>query len=489
MSIRKQSQTFSDTPRDYKNYIDGAFVAAGSELIDVTNPATGALLGRIPETSADDVDAAVKAARAAQGAWEELPAVERANYLRKISAKLREHRVELADIIVKEQGKVRGLAQVEVDFTADYMDYMAEWARRIEGEVLTSDRPNETMLLLRKPVGVVAGILPWNFPFFLIARKMAPALVTGNTIVIKPSEETPLNAYVFAELVAETDLPKGVFNLVGGRGRVAGEALASHPGVDLITFTGSVATGSHIMQTAGKNLTKVNLELGGKAPAIVLKDADLDRAAKAIYDSRVINTGQVCNCAERVYVERPVHDAFVAKLQTLFENTRYGDPSVEDDLHMGPLVNQAGLDKVAQAVDTARTQGATIVLGGKVADRASGFHYEPTLITGATADMDIMRKETFGPVLPVQIVDSLDEAIALSNDSDYGLTSSIYTRDLSSAMQASRELKFGETYINRENFEAMQGFHAGRRKSGIGGADGKHGLYEFTVTHVVYIQS
>ncbi|WP_455296918.1 aldehyde dehydrogenase [Brucella pituitosa] len=489
MSIRKQSQTFSDTPRDYQNYINGAFVATGSELIDVTNPATGALLGRIPETSADDVDAAVKAARAAQGPWEKLPAIERANYLRKISAKLREHRVELADIIVKEQGKVRGLAQVEVDFTADYMDYMAEWARRIEGEVLTSDRPNETMLLLRKPIGVVAGILPWNFPFFLIARKMAPALVTGNTIVIKPSEETPLNAYVFAELLAETDLPKGVFNLVGGRGRVAGEALASHPGVDLITFTGSVATGSHIMQLAGKNLTKVNLELGGKAPAIVLKDADLDLAAKAIYDSRVINTGQVCNCAERVYVERPVHDAFVAKLQTLFENTRYGDPSVEDDLHMGPLVNQAGLDKVAQAVDTARAQGATVVLGGKVADRASGFHYEPTLITGATADMDIMRKETFGPVLPVQIVDSLDEAIALSNDSDYGLTSSIYTRDLSAAMQASRELKFGETYINRENFEAMQGFHAGRRKSGIGGADGKHGLYEFTVTHVVYIQS
>lgn len=489
MSIRKQSQTFSDTPRDYQNYIDGAFVATGSELIDVTNPATGALLGRIPETSADDVDAAVKAARAAQGPWEKLPAIERANYLRKISAKLREHRVELADIIVKEQGKVRGLAQVEVDFTADYMDYMAEWARRIEGEVLTSDRPNETMLLLRKPVGVVAGILPWNFPFFLIARKMAPALVTGNTIVIKPSEETPLNAYVFAELLVETDLPKGVFNLVGGRGRVAGEALASHPGVDLITFTGSVATGSHIMQTAGKNLTKVNLELGGKAPAIVLKDADLDLAAKAIYDSRVINTGQVCNCAERVYVERPVHDAFVAKLKTLFENTRYGDPSVEDDLHMGPLVNQAGLDKVAQAVDTARAQGATVVLGGKVADRVSGFHYEPTLITGAKADMDIMRKETFGPVLPVQIVDSLDEAIALSNDSDYGLTSSIYTRDLSAAMQASRELKFGETYINRENFEAMQGFHAGRRKSGIGGADGKHGLYEFTVTHVVYIQS
>ncbi|WGF88076.1 aldehyde dehydrogenase [Marinivivus vitaminiproducens] len=482
------AETFSGQPRDYRNHIDGRFIENGTEMIDVLNPATGALVGRIPESSAADVDAAVVAARRAQGDWEQRPAIERANHLRAISAKLREHRLELADIIVREQGKVRGLAQVEVDFTADYIDYMAEWARRIEGEVLTSDRPGETMLLLRKPLGVVAGILPWNFPFFLIARKMAPALVTGNTIVIKPSEETPLNAYAFAELLAETDLPKGVFNLVGGRGAVAGEALISHPGIDLITFTGSVATGSHIMQVAGRNLTKVNLELGGKAPAIVLKDADLDLAAEAIHASRVINTGQVCNCAERVYVEREVHDALVAKLKVLFEGTLYGDPSSEEGLHMGPLVNKAGLDKVARAVDLAREQGATVIMGGKVADRPSGFHYEPTLITGATAEMDIMQREIFGPVLPIQEVGGLDEAIALANDSEYGLTSSVYTRDLNAAMKAARELKFGETYINRENFEAMQGFHAGRRKSGIGGADGKHGLYEFTTTHVVYIK-
>ncbi|MGE4372781.1 MAG: aldehyde dehydrogenase [Xanthobacter sp.] len=472
----------------YRNYIDGAFVDHDGALIDVLNPATGQVIGRIPETDPAEVDRAVTAARTAQADWEKRPAIERAGFLRQIAAKLRENRTDLADCIVQEQGKVRGLAQVEVDFTADYMDYMAEWARRIEGEVLTSDRPNETMLLLRKPVGVVAGILPWNFPFFLIARKLAPALVTGNTIVIKPSEETPLNAYLFAELASQTDLPKGVFNLIGGRGAVSGEALAAHPGIDMVTFTGSVATGSHIMQLAAKNLTRVNLELGGKAPAIVLKDADLDLAAKAIYDSRIINTGQVCNCAERVYVAREVHDALVEKLKSLFEATRYGDPSLEEDLHMGPLVNRIGLEKVAKAVEKAREQGATVITGGKIADRSVGFHYEPTLITGATQKMDIMQRETFGPVLPVQAVTSLDEAIALANDSDYGLTSSIYTRDLNAALKASRELKFGETYINRENFEAMQGFHAGRRKSGIGGADGKHGLYEFTETHVIYIQ-
>ncbi|CAH1693399.1 aldehyde dehydrogenase A [Hyphomicrobiales bacterium] len=481
------SNAFLGLDRTYRTYIDGAFSDSHAGLIDVINPSTGAVIGRVPESDTAEVDRAVAAARRAQSSWEKLPAIERAGYLRQISAKVRENRVALADILVQEQGKIRGLAQVEVDFTADYIDYMAEWARRIEGEVLTSDRPNETMLLLRKPVGVVAGILPWNFPFFLIARKLSPALVTGNTIVIKPSEETPINAHIFAELVDQTDLPKGVFNLVGGRGASTGQALAAHPGIDLITFTGSVGTGSHIMQLAGRNLTRVNLELGGKAPAIVLKDADLDLAAQAIFASRVINTGQVCNCAERVYVERDVHDALVAKLKTLFEGTRYGNPASEDDLHMGPLINQAGLDKVAAAVDLARQQGAQVVTGGRKADLGQGYHYEPTLLVGATADMDIMRRETFGPVLPIQIVDSLDEAIALSNDSDYGLTSSIYTRDLQAALKASRELKFGETYINRENFEAMQGFHAGRRKSGIGGADGKHGLYEFTETQVVYI--
>jgi lactaldehyde dehydrogenase/glycolaldehyde dehydrogenase len=474
--------------KDGRNYINGAFAASDGAFVTVLNPATGAELGRVPDSSAAAVDAAVKAARKAQPAWEALPPIERARHLRAISAKLRQHRKDLAEIIVQEQGKIGGLAEVEVDFTADYIDYMAEWARRLEGEVLTSDRKNETILLMRQAIGVVAGILPWNFPFFLIARKLAPALVTGNTIVIKPSEETPLNALAFAEIAAEAGLPAGVFNFVFGRGATTGHALASHPGIDLVTFTGSVSTGAAIMQAAAKNLTRVNLELGGKAPAIVLADADLDLAAKAIHASRVINTGQVCNCAERVYVERGVHDQLVARLKALFEATRYGDPSAEKNLDMGPLINKAALEKVTAAVEKAKSDGAKVVTGGKVASRPSGYHYEPTIITGARADMDIMRKETFGPVLPIQQVDSLDEAIALANDSEYGLTSSIYTSNLNAALKASRELRFGETYVNRENFEAMQGFHAGRRKSGIGGADGKHGLYEFTETHVVYIQ-
>lgn len=471
----------------YQHYIDNRFVA-GEPLIEVRNPANGELLARIPEASAAQVDSAISAARAAQKAWAAKPAIERAGYLRKIAEKVRANAPRLAKIITAEQGKVPALAEVEVNFTADYLDYMAEWARRLEGEVLTSDRAGEHIFLLRKPVGVVAGILPWNFPFFLIARKMAPALLTGNTIVIKPSEETPINCFEFARLVAETDLPTGVFNVVGGTGASAGSALTSHAGVDLISFTGSVATGSRIMAAAAPNITKLNLELGGKAPAIVLADADLELAVNAIKASRVINTGQVCNCAERVYVQRQVADQFIEKIAAAMAATRFGDPNVQADLDMGPLVNQIGLEKVAQMVRTATGQGAQVITGGAVADLGKGFHYQPTVLAGCKGDMEIMRKEIFGPVLPIQVVDDLDEAIALANDSDYGLTSSIYTRHLSAALKASRELDFGETYINRENFEAMQGFHAGTRKSGIGGADGKHGLYEYTHTHVVYAQ-
>ena len=471
----------------YENYIDGAFVAA-EQLAEVHNPATQETLASVPESDAQTVNDAVAAARRAQPAWAALPAIERAGYLRRIAAALREEVEHFADIIVREQGKIRGLARVEAAFTADYLDFMAEWARRIEGEIIPSDRPGETILLNYKPLGVVGGILPWNFPFFLIARKMAPALLTGNTIVIKPADETPINAFEFARLVDSVGLPPGVFNLVGGSGRVAGEALVSNPDVDLITFTGSVPTGKRIMEVAAKNLTRVNLELGGKAPAIVLEDADLDLAVESIWQSRVINTGQVCNCAEKVFVQRSVHDEFVAKLAAKFETTRYGDPSAIEDLDMGPLINETSLERVDAVVVRAQEQGATVVTGGAKADLGQGYHYQPTVLTGARNDMEIMRNETFGPVLPVQAVEDLDEAIALANDSDYGLTSSIFTKSLDLALKAIDELEYGETYVNRENFEAMQGFHAGRKHSGIGGADGKHGLMEFVETHVSYIQ-
>jgi lactaldehyde dehydrogenase/glycolaldehyde dehydrogenase len=442
----------------------------------------------VPNGDEHDVARAIQAAEVAQPLWEKQPAVQRAKWLKLLAAKIRENVEPIANVITEEQGKTLGLARVEVEFTADYLEYMAEWGRRIEGEILESDRPGETMFLFRRPIGVIGGILPWNFPFFLIARKAGPALITGNTIVIKPSEVTPHNAVKFCELLSEIDFPPGLINVVHGRGATAGKALASSSQIGMISFTGSVGTGSAIMSAAAKNITKLNLELGGKAPAIVLGDADIDLSVRAIKASRVINSGQVCNCAERVYVQRSVADEFVAKLGAAMRSTHYGDPLKDESVEYGPLINEAGFQKVNNLVEGALKAGATLLTGGKRGQGEGGFYYEPTVLTGCTQSMDIVQKEIFGPVIPVVQVEDLDEAIAYANDSEYGLTSSIYTRDLNVALRACQEIRFGETYINRENFEAMQGFHAGWRKSGIGGADGKHGLYEFLQTHVVYMQ-
>ncbi len=474
--------------RRYHLFINGKFVdSVSGETFNVINPATEEVISEVPEATVEDTRKAVDAAYESQKKWARLPAIERAKYLRRIADGIRKNADMLATTIVEEQGKIRSLARVEVDFTADYIDYMAEWARRIEGEIIQSDRPNENILLYKMPIGVIAGILPWNFPFFLIARKMAPALITGNTIVVKPSSDTPNNAFEFAKIVAESGLPEGIFNLVSGKGSVVGNELASNPKVGMVSFTGSVETGSRIMEAASKNITKVSLELGGKAPAIVMDDADIDLAVKAIKDSRVINTGQVCNCAERVYVHDRIADEFIEKMIDAMKETRYGDP-MKEDVDMGPLINSKALESVDGMVKRAIGEGAKMVIGGSAEERKKGFFYKPTVLVDCRQEMEIVHKEIFGPVLPILRFKDLDEAIEYANDCEYGLTSSIYTQNLDVVMRAANEIKFGETYVNRENFEAMQGFHAGWRKSGIGGDDGKHGLEEFVKTHVVYIQ-
>jgi len=469
-------------------YINGEFVENRADRwIEVINPATEAVLSRIPEGSAEDAQRAIDAAEAAQPAWEALPAIERGNWLQKIAQGVRQRAAELTATIVAEGGKTQELAETEVFFTADYLDYMAGWARRYEGEIVQSDRPQENILVFKKAIGVTTGILPWNFPFFLIARKAAPALLTGNTIVVKPSELTPNNAIIFAQIVDEIGLPAGVFNLVTGYGPVVGHELAANPKVGLVSLTGSVGAGIATMQAAAKNITRVSLELGGKAPAIIMNDADLDLAVKAFVASRMINTGQVCNCAERLYVQDGVYDEGVERLSAAFKQVTWGDPASQKGLDMGPLITAASLQRVEQKVADAVAAGAKVVTGGKRSGN-TGFFFEPTLLTHVGQKMNIMQEETFGPVLPVMKFSTLDEAIALANDSEYGLTSSIFTQNLNTAMLALKQVKFGETYINREHFEAMQGFHAGWRKSGIGGADGRHGLEEYLQTHVAYLQ-
>jgi lactaldehyde dehydrogenase/glycolaldehyde dehydrogenase len=473
----------------HENFIDGTFVrSTGDRAISVINPSNGKLISEIPDSAGSVVDEAVHAAKKAQVNWGKLPANTRAGYLRSLSAAIRKSSEQIAHVIAEEQGKLLSLARIEAVFAADYMDYMAEWARRIEGEIIPSDRANETIMLFREPIGVIGGILPWNFPFFLIARKVAPALVTGNTIVIKPSEETPNNAALFADILAKSDLPPGVVNIVYGSGANAGAALTRNPDIGMITFTGSVRAGQAIMAAAAPNVTKLNLELGGKAPAIVMADADMEVALNAVVASRVTNNGQVCNCAERLYVQDKVADEFTEKLTQRMSKITFGDPLGNAEVDMGPLINRAAMERVGAMVQRAVANGAQIATGGKPSEIGGGSFFEPTVLLNVEQKSEIMQHEVFGPVLPVNVFHDFDEAVAKANDSEFGLTSSIYTKDLGLAMRACREIKFGETYINRENFEAMQGYHAGVRKSGIGGTDGKHGVLEFTQTHIVYIQ-
>ncbi|MDR0892845.1 MAG: aldehyde dehydrogenase [Mediterranea sp.] len=475
--------------KDLKMYIDGRFEEnASGKWINVLNPSTEEVISRMPDGTVADADRAIEAAAKAQPAWEALTSSVRGEYLKKIAQGIRRREQELTDIIVREGGKTQALANVEVNFTADYIDYMAGWALRYEGEILPSARPKETIFVFKKPIGVTTGILPWNFPFFLIARKAAPALLTGNTIVVKPSQITPENAYVFAQIAHEAGLPAGVFNVVNGRGSVIGHELAANPKVGMVSLTGSVGAGVQTMEAASKNVTKVSLELGGKAPGIVMPDADLDLAVKSIIGSRVINTGQVCNCCERVYVHASVKEAFMQKLIAGMKAVKVGNPSEVKDLDMGPLVEANALKSIEEKVAKALAQGAKLECGGHRIG-TKGYFFEPTVLSGCTQQMDIIQEETFGPVLPVVEFTNVEDAIAWANDCEYGLTSSVYTQNLDIAFKLMRALKFGETYINRENFEAMQGFHAGWRKSGIGGADGKHGLEEYLQTHVVYLET
>lgn len=476
--------------KDLKMYIGGKFVAEShsKQWIDVLNPSTEEVISRQPAGDEYDTDQALKAARAAQSAWAATPAVERAKYLNRIADGIRRRNDEFVDIIMREQGKTLSWAQTEVAVTAEYFDYMATFARHIEGEVIPSDRRGETIILTKRPIGVVGGILPWNFPFFLIARKAGAAMIAGCTIVIKPSQLTPENCTTFAEVADEAGVPAGVINIVTGRGSVVGDHIASSPLIDIVSVTGSVGAGQSIMAAASKNITKVSLELGGKAPAIVFPDADLEKAAQWILDSRIGNNGQICNNAERVYVHKDIKKEFTDILLKKFQAVKVGDPCADHTVDMGPLVEKRALESVEAKVAKAIQQGAKVLCGGQRVG-TKGYFYPATLLDCCTQQMDIVHEETFGPVLPIVEFTDTDQVIAWANDVEYGLASSVFTSNIDTAAKVCRNLQFGETYVNREHFEAMQGFHAGIKKSGIGGADGKHGIDEYLVTHVTYLDT
>jgi lactaldehyde dehydrogenase/glycolaldehyde dehydrogenase len=392
---------------------------------------------------------------------------------------------------VQEQGKPLVEARGEVGGAAEFFDYYAEFARRIQGEILPSDHAGEQIWIQRVPVGVVVGIIPWNYPAALVSRKVAPSMIAGNTIVLKPHELTPLSALYMAKLFEEAGVPAGVVNVVPGAGNTVGAALCQAEGVDLITMTGSVATGKKILGMAADNITPVSLELGGKAPFIVLADADLDMAVKSAITSRFMNCGQVCICNERTLVERSIYQDFVDRYTEMAANLRIGDP-LDTSTDLGPKVSRAELNKVDHYVQQARQQGANLVLGGSTPDSpptSGGYWYAPTVLTDVTQDMDIMQQEVFGPVTPIMPFDSFDEAVSISNASRYGLSAYLFTNDLTRVMRTVQDVRFGEIYVNRIGPESLQGFHVGYGASGIGGDDGAHGLELYLRKKTVYVNT
>ncbi|WLR52959.1 aldehyde dehydrogenase [Bacillus tianshenii] len=475
--------------KSYQHYINGEFINGESnETIDVLNPATEEVISSVPSGTQADAKHAIDVAYKAQKEWKKVPAIERSSYLTKIADVLENKKQMFIELLTEENGKTWDASTAEIELAIDYYRYMAGWARRYEGEILQSDRANENILIFKQPIGVVSGIVPWNFPMFILARKLAPAIVTGCTVVIKPSQYTSNTACEFAKIIHEIDLPKGVFNLVTGKGSTLGSELSGNEKVGMVSMTGSYPAGSKVMEAAARSITKVNLELGGKAPALVTKHANIDLAVEKILQSRLTNNGQACTNAERVYVHTSVADEFIEKITDKMKQATVGNPLENKACDIGPLANKDQLESVEKMVKTAVDNGAKVLTGGKRAPQEKGYYFEPTVLVDVKQEMDIIQQEIFGPVLPIVTYDDFDDAIIYANDTEYGLSSSIYSENIHEIMRAANELTYGETFVNRENFEAVQGFHAGRAQSGIGGADGKHGLNEYLETHAVYME-
>lgn len=474
----------------YRLFINGQWVDSTSdERIEVENPANEEVLATVAAGTAEDAGGAVQAAQAAQPAWAALPAVERGNRLLRLTEKLAAQQDRFAKLLTQEQGKTLGLAQGEVGATIDYINFPAQCARRIEGEIYPSDNPDEHIWIHRVPYGVTVALVAWNFPLALAGRKLGPSLAAGNTMVVMAPPQTPVTVMEFADLVRESDIPAGVLNFVTGWGPEIGQALATHPVTKLVTMTGSVATGRKLFAMGAEDIKAVRLELGGKAPFIVMEDADVDKAVEAAMVSRYLNCGQICTCSERLYLHESIHDAFVDKFVAASQKLKIGDPLVADT-DLGPKVTRAELEKVEQMVQQAIKDGCKLVLGGKRPvgpAYAKGHWYEPTVLTGATNEMAIMQQEIFGPVSPIAKISSFDEAMAWANDSDMGLAAYLFTRDMRRIHRAVQELDSGEIYVNRGIGEQRQGFHNGFKLSGTGGEDGKHGFENYLQKKTFYV--
>ncbi|AGM06152.1 aldehyde dehydrogenase family protein [Amycolatopsis keratiniphila] len=469
-------------------FIDGQWTAAGGGSLPTYDPATGQVIEEVGTASAADVDAAVGAARKALNdpAWAGLLPVQRAALLFKLASLVDEHHEELAALETRDQGQPIGISrQVSVTGAAEHLRYFAGWVTKIQGTTNPVSFPDTLHYTRREPVGVNALITPWNFPLMILVWKLAPALATGNTVVIKPSEVTPLTSIRLVELVREAGFPPGVVNLVTGDGAV-GALLSRHDDVDHLSYTGSTAVGKLITAaSAESNLKRLTLELGGKAPSIISGDADIDAAVAGNLAGATLNSGQVCAAYTRFFVDRKREQEFVAKLAAGLEGLKLG-PGLDESTQLGPLVSAKHREHVDFLVSTGSEQGAELVTGGKPVDR-DGYFYTPTLFAGVADDMTIMREEIFGPVLAVTAYDDPDELLARANDTEYGLAATVWTRDLGVAQRLANGIRAGAVFVNMPPIPDMAAPWGGYKASGWGREMGPWAIDAYTEIKSVWL--
>ena len=472
---------------DYKNYINGKWVEAKSgKTFPVENPFNQEIISHVPDSDNHDVNEAVSAANTAYSDWHKMSASERRDLMKELANKSRENANELAKTISMEMGKPFPEALDEIDTVADFLDYYGELARDEVGRIVAPVDRNTMSLVRYESIGVIGCIIPWNYPLALMGWKLAPALAAGNTVVMKPSEITPLSILHWCNVV-ESVLPSGVINVITGFGQSAGEPIVKHPDVPVVTFTGSVATGKKIAKFAAENLKKVSLELGGKDPMIICDDADIEIAAQGASWGGFVNAGQVCTSIERVYVFENVMDQFTEAIIEEAKKVVLGDP-MKEDTHIGPMASKLQQEKAIEKVNQAIKDGARLLAGGSVPENLDrGYFYQPTVLDNIEPNMEIITEEAFSPVLPIQKVSSIEEAIQWSNDSVYGLGCSIFTNDIDRALTAADDIKSGTVCINSPLMENIAAPFGGMKQSGIGREHGKEALDEFREAKHIFI--
>ncbi|MCL6089748.1 MAG: D-glyceraldehyde dehydrogenase [Candidatus Thermoplasmatota archaeon] len=472
-----------------KLLIDGQWSdAENNETLNKYNPATGKIMGTFPSASRKDVDRAIDAAEESFEKWGEMGSVARSKIIYRAKELIVKSRKELEEILMNENGKIPVEARQEVDGVIDQLQYYAEFARKITGDIVEGDTSFRKIFQYKVPSGVVVALTPWNFPAAMVARKLAPALITGNTVVLKPSSDTPFTAEWIVKKFVEAGVPRGTLNFITGKGSEIGDYIVSHKKVSVVTMTGSTSTGQRIVSKTSANMAKLILELGGKAPFMVWKDADLKNALRSFLWAKFWNTGQSCIAAERLYVHEQVSEKFMTMLVKALKGMKIGNPLTSD---MGPLINKSALEITEKFVSEAETRGTKILSGGKrpqlSGEFQNGYFYEPTVFGDVEQDSDLFQEEVFGPVIGSATVSDEDELIAKANDSKYGLASYLFTSDHNLIFKASEKIRFGEVYINMPGPESSQGYHTGFRLTGQAGEGSKYGIEEYLKLKNVYV--